>query len=65
MTERIGETTLTVNSPRNVVILDAIGRDNRPSSYGPLNEQVGIFDEDFNSDSGMTNDSRTCKSLVV
>ena len=65
MTERVGETTLTVNSPGNVVILDSIGRDNRSSSAGFLNEQVGIIDEDFNSDGGTTNDSRTCKSMVV
>jgi hypothetical protein len=59
VTERIGETTLAVNSPGNAVILDAIGRDHRTSSDGFLNEQVGLIDEDFNSDGGMANDKGT------
>ncbi len=59
VTERIAETTLTVNSPGNAMILDAIGRDHRTSSDGPLNEQVRIIDEDFNSDGGMTDDNGT------
>ena len=64
MTEGIGKTTLTVNSPGHMVILDATCGNNGTSDDGLLNEHVGIIDEDFNSDRRMTNDSRACKSLV-
>lgn len=59
MTERIGEATLTMNSPGNVVILDAIDDDGRSGSDGSLNEGVRILCKDFNSDRGLTNDERT------
>lgn len=64
MTEGIGEATLTMNSPGNVVILDAIDDDGRSGSDGSLNEGVRILSKDFNSDRGLINDRRTGKSLI-
>jgi len=64
MTEGIGEATLTMNSPWNGVILDAIDGDNRSCNDGSLNEGVRVVGKDFNSDRGLTNDRRTCKSIL-
>jgi len=63
--EGVGEAALTVNSPRNGVILDAIGGFHCSDCEGIANKDVGIIDEDFNSNGGATNDRRTRKSTVI
>lgn len=47
MTERIAESALAVDAPRNLVVTNRVGRAVRTGFDGATNEGIGIVDEDL------------------